>query len=141
VYSMHLHRFYSLRQLFNHPKDGPTELIRSPSLRSAVEGFAYNRLALTGRKSTLIIVRIMLTDPKAAFVCVMPNASFARFVASMTAFKEERVPSRRFGRRDLASTVETRDDYGVQAARIDPDPSRDRRSSSHDTPRADRPIR
>jgi len=54
-------------------------------------------------KLTLIIVRITLTEPKAAFAGVILNASFARFMASMAVFKEERVPSRRLGRRDFVS--------------------------------------
>jgi hypothetical protein len=39
----------------------------------------------------------MLTEPKTALAGVMLNASFARFIASMAEFKEERTPSRDFG--------------------------------------------
>jgi len=63
----------------------------------------------TGRKLTLIVRRITSTEPKIALAGVTPEASFARFKASMAAFNAEIVPSRPFGRRwDSTSMVETR---------------------------------
>ena len=45
--------------------------------------------------------------PKTAFAGVMLETSFARFMASIATFSEERTPSRRpFGRWDLASMVQ-----------------------------------
>jgi len=41
--------------------------------------------------------------PKTAFAGVILDASFARFMASMATFSEERVPPRSFGRWDLIS--------------------------------------
>ena len=58
-------------------------------------------------KHTLIIVRIMLTEPKTPLAGVMLVASFARFMASMAVFNVERVPSRRFGRCGFPLIVET----------------------------------
>ena len=49
---------------------------------------------ITGRKHTLIIVRRTLTEPKTAFAGVTLEISFARFMAWMAMFKEERVPPR-----------------------------------------------
>lgn len=46
---------------------------------------------------TLIIVSIMLTEPKTAFAGVMLETSFARFKVSMATFSEESTLSRRFG--------------------------------------------
>jgi len=51
----------------------------------------------------LIIVRRILTEPKAALAGVTLETSFARFTASMATFNEERIPSRSFGRLDLVS--------------------------------------
>jgi hypothetical protein len=59
-----------------------------------------------GRKLTLIIARITLTEPKTALAGVMLETSFARFMASIAMFNDERVTSRR--RWDFASMVETR---------------------------------
>jgi len=50
-------------------------------------------------------VRRILTDPKTALAGVMLEISFARFMASIAMFNEERVPSRPFGRWDLAAIV------------------------------------
>ena len=52
----------------------------------------------TRRKLTLIIVRTTLTEPKTAFAGVILEISFARFMASMTAFNVETTLSRSFGR-------------------------------------------
>jgi len=62
----------------------------------------------TRRKLTLIIVRIMLTEPKTALAGVILASSFAKFKASMAAFNAEIAPSRPFGRWDSAFMVETR---------------------------------
>ena len=40
------------------------------------------------------MTRTMLTEPKTAFAGVMLEISFARFMASMAAFKDVRTPSR-----------------------------------------------
>ena len=45
---------------------------------------------------------MMLTEPKAALAGVIHETSFARFIASMATFNEERVPSRPSSRWDLA---------------------------------------
>jgi len=47
----------------------------------------------------------MLTEPKAALAGVWLIASFARFMASIAAFKEERVVSRFFGCRDFMDEI------------------------------------
>ena len=60
------------------------------------------------RRLTLIIVRITLTDPKAALAGVILESSFARFMASIAAFNVEIMPSRPLGRWGSASMVETR---------------------------------
>ena len=60
------------------------------------------------RRLTLIVVRIMLTVPKAALAGAMLAISFARFKVSMATFNAEIVLSRPLGRRDLASMVEAR---------------------------------
>jgi hypothetical protein len=52
----------------------------------------------TRRKLTLTIVRITLTEQKAALAGAMVSASFAKFVASLAAFSDEIASSRRFGR-------------------------------------------
>jgi hypothetical protein len=59
------------------------------------------------KKHTLIIVRRAMTDPNAALAGAMSTMSFARFMASMATFNEERASSRPFGRWELASIVET----------------------------------
>jgi len=60
------------------------------------------------RKPTLIIVWMTLTEPKAPLAGVMPNTSFAIFMASMAAFNKERVVSGRFGRCGFVSMAEAR---------------------------------
>ena len=49
-----------------------------------------------GKKCTLISVKMRATGPKTAFAGVMLEISFARFEASMNAFKAERTPSLSF---------------------------------------------
>ena len=51
------------------------------------------------------MVRITLTQPKAALAGVMPSTSFAIFMASMAAFNKERAVSGRFGRCDFVSML------------------------------------
>ena len=63
------------------------------------------------KKRVLIIARRTLTEPKAALAGVMLDISFARFKASMATFNGEIVPSRSFGRWDLASMVRIRGSY------------------------------
>ena len=70
----------------------------------------------------------------------MLNASFARFVAPVVAFKEEGVPSQRLGRREFTSVSETTEvagekRRGAQDARTDPNLSKGRRRSCHHMPR------
>ena len=55
----------------------------------------------------MTIVRRILTDPKTALAGVMLDISFARFMASMAIFNEERVPSCPFGRWALVAIVGT----------------------------------
>ena len=50
-------------------------------------------------------MRRILTDPKTALAGVILETSFARFMASMAMFNEERVPFCSFGRWGLASIV------------------------------------
>ena len=57
------------------------------------------------RKLTLIITRRMLTEQKTALAGVILETSFARFMASMAAFNDEKALSRRFCRREFASMV------------------------------------
>jgi hypothetical protein len=45
------------------------------------------------RELTLIMARITLTEPKTALAGVILQTSFARFMASMAMFNEERVIS------------------------------------------------
>ena len=59
----------------------------------------------------MIIVRITATEPKAALAGVMLSASFAMFIASIAAFKEDRVVSRPFCRWDFVSMVGIRGSY------------------------------
>ena len=56
------------------------------------------------------MVRMTVTEPRAALAGVMLNASFAMFMVSMATFKEERTVSRRFGRWGLGSMVKSRGD-------------------------------
>ena len=49
-------------------------------------------------EATSIIVRRMLTEPKAALTSATLETSFARFMVSMAAPNEERAQSRRFSR-------------------------------------------
>ena len=93
------------------------------------------------RKPTLIIVRRTLTEPNAALAGVMLEISFARSMASMAAFNDERTPSsRRCDRRESASMVETRgrqeNDAFQRAVREDTSPNMDGRSFCHERPRA-----
>ena len=59
----------------------------------------------TGRKLTLIIVRIALTVPKTALAGVTPESSFARFKAVTAASSEERATSRCFDRWGLVLSM------------------------------------
>ena len=59
------------------------------------------------KKRTLIIVRRALTVPNAALAGAMSTMSFARFMASMAIFNEERAPSRPFGCCESTSMAET----------------------------------
>src|SRR6266478_1322725 len=70
-----------------------------------------------GRKRTLIIVKIMLTGPKTAWVGVPLEASFTRFVASMATFNKVRALSRRFCRLEFVSMVGTRGGCEITAWR------------------------
>jgi len=65
----------------------------------------------TRRKPTLIIVRRTPTEAKAVLACATLESSFARAMASIALFYEERAPSRSFGRWDLFAMVEIRGDY------------------------------
>lgn len=129
---MPLRRFHSRRQLLDCLDHGLVEVIHSSPVHPPAKGctdvgagqpelnivhlvghrvlctLANNRLPQTGRTPTLIVVRITLTEPKAALAGVMPNESFARLTPSIAAFKEERVVSRRFGRWGLVAMVKTR---------------------------------
>ena len=60
------------------------------------------------RRSTLIMARRMLAEPKTALAGVILATSFARFKASMAVFNAETVPSRSSGCWVLCSMVETR---------------------------------
>jgi hypothetical protein len=57
------------------------------------------------KEYTLIKARVTLTEPKTALAGVALESSFARFMASMAAFNNERAPSRRL--RGFASMVGT----------------------------------
>jgi len=61
----------------------------------------------TRRRLALIVVRMMLTEPKTALAGVMLESSFARFKASMVVFNTRIVPSLPLGRWDSAPMVET----------------------------------
>jgi len=61
-----------------------------------------------GRRPTLIMVRITLTEAKAALAGVPPITSFAIFMASIATFNVERATSRRFGGWDFGSIIESR---------------------------------
>ena len=76
-------------------------------------------LVLEGKERTLAIVRRILTEPKTALAGVILETSFARFMASMAMFNEERVPSRPFGRWVLAAIVEKtwRREHGLMRGR------------------------
>ena len=63
------------------------------------------------------MVRMTVTEPRAALAGVMLNASFAMFMVSMATFKEERTVSRRFGRWGLGSMVKSRGDCGTTVRR------------------------
>ena len=93
----------------------------------------------TRRKLTLIIERIMLTEPKTALAGVMLESSLARFKTSMDPFKAEIALSRPFGRRDSISMVETRGgrERAVRRGGVKKvsDPNRAGRQFCHDTPR------
>ena len=69
----------------------------------------------------------------------MLEISFARFMASMAVFNDEIAPSRRFGRSELSSMVETGGRYEEtvwqEAVRGDPSPNMDERPFCCDTPR------
>ena len=88
-------------------------------------------------KRTLTIVSRMLTDPKTALAGVILETSFARFMASMAIFNEERAPSRPFGRLSFASIVGTQgsgeNTVLREAMRKIISPDRDRRPSSQTT--------
>jgi len=75
---------------------------------------------------------------------VILDISFARFMASMAIFNEERVPSRPFGGWGLAAIVGTRGSGEDTALREDVRKSMsadiDRRPSCRDKPRANRAI-
>lgn len=55
----------------------------------------------------MIIVRRTAAEPNAALAGVIPEASFARFMASMAAFNKEIVPSRPLDCCDVVFIVET----------------------------------
>ena len=107
----------SRSQLSNPLEHWLTEFIRPSPVHSPVEGptnvgagqpeidivhFVDHRVLYTSAcgeptrtrgKPTLTIVRITLTEPRAALAGVMLNTSFAIFMASIAAIKEERVVS------------------------------------------------
>ena len=89
-------------------------------------------------KSTLIIVRRAPTEPKTALAGVMLETSFARFMASMATFNEERVPARLFDRWNFASMVQSQcgDKMTVTAGRAgceERPATKDGRQLCHDT--------
>ena len=63
----------------------------------------------TRRKLTLIVERIVLTEPKTILAGAIAEAPFARFKASMAVFNSETASSRSLGRWDPTSMVEIRD--------------------------------
>ena len=125
------HWLNSRRQLFNRFAYGLTELIHSSSVHPPFECIAYihagpaefdvvlfvEHRVLTHvntehpvageEKPTLIIVRRILTEPKATLAGVKAVASFARFRTAIDALIEVRVLSRPFGRWGMAAIVET----------------------------------
>ena len=58
------------------------------------------------RRHTLIIVRRILAEPKTALAGVMLTTSFVIFMASMVAFNDVRMSSRRFCCLEFGSIVE-----------------------------------
>jgi len=70
--------------------------------------FRLQSVNKTGRKLTLIVARIMVTEPKTALAGAIPEASFARFKASIAVFNSEMSPSRPLDRWDPAFMVEIR---------------------------------
>ena len=87
----------------------------------------------------MIIVRITLTESKAALAGVMFDTPFARFKVSMAAFNAEIGPSRSLCRRELVSMVEIRGSCKRTVQREGreegpPDPDIYERQSCHDTP-------
>lgn len=80
------------------------------------------------RKRTLTAVRITQAEPKAAFAGVVLSTLFTTLMASMAAFKEERIIARRFDRWDFGCManleVTRRERCSAQlAVRKDPNPS------------------
>ena len=65
-------------------------------------------VAQNRKKRTTIIIKITANEPKTALAGVALEISFARFEASMSTFKAERIPSRSFGRWEFVAIVETR---------------------------------
>jgi len=68
------------------------------------------------KQLTLIIAKRTLTEPKTALASVTPETSFARFTASVAAFNNEMVTSRRFRRWDFIRMVETGGSCGRKGA-------------------------
>ena len=115
--------FDSRPQLIYRIAHGLVEIVQPFSIHSSVKGstdistgqpeldvilFVDHRV-LTDRESgtsqrsregghTRIMVRSMLTEPKTAVAGVILEISFARFSPSMATLREERIPSRPFGR-------------------------------------------
>ena len=68
----------------------------------------YSRSTKTGKKLTLIVGRITLTEPKKVLAGAILESPFVRFKVSMAAFNANMAPSRPLGRRDSNSMDETR---------------------------------
>ena len=119
-----------LGQFLDRLESGLTEIVQSSPFQTPVEGATHTSAkqsevdaipiichgvldrresGVYGRdkeKRTLIIVRRVLTAPKAARAGKIPHTSFARFKVWMVRSNVERMPSRRFGRCEVEAAAE-----------------------------------
>ena len=92
----------------------------------------WDRSTKTRRKLTLINARITLTEAKRPLAGVILETSFARFKASMPAFKAEIAPSRPLGCWDSTFMIEIRGSHERAVLEgFEPE-----RQTCRDTPRA-----